>query len=120
MKSFILAMGFLFTVTSQANTIESAFKSDSVVPKELQVRILESVTTQCGELVTQYGLSEIITKVREDKVDQGMVDYFYETTFKSRYYPDGMHPGSTYLTVESAKYDIDNGDNLAILNVLCE
>lgn len=117
MKKQLLPMLLLSVSLAQANTVESSFQIHSELPSELRVKVLETIKSQCGNLISAYGLREIRTDVRVDRVDQGIRDYYYETTLSSRYYFDGMHPTYTTITVESAHYDVINGEPFAVISV---
>lgn len=117
MKKILVLVGFLVALSAQANTLDSVFKKDSAIPVELQQRILDAINTRCGRLVMQYGLQEQSTNVRVERIDQGVIDYYFSTTFSSRYNFDGTHPVTTYITVESAQYSFSNGDNLEVSSV---
>lgn len=124
MKALIVAGITVLSLSSFANTTESVFKKDSQVPQDLQVRILETLKVKCANLLINYGLTEVSTNVRVDKVDQGITDVYFTTEFSSRYYFDGMHPSYADITVESVQYSYQNGDNLSVLKIsspdICE
>ncbi len=120
MKKFLAVLGLTLSITAHANTVETVFDKDSKVPTDLQARILNYVNTKCSAVIANYGLNEVSTSVRLDRIDQGVVDQYFTTTFSSRYYFDGMHPTTIYFTVESAVYAFQNGDNLEVLKSDCE
>lgn len=117
MKKQALFILLLVSSLTQANTVESTFRPDSSLPLELRENILHAIKSECGNLITAYGLREITTEVRIERVDQGVLDYYYETTFSSRYYFDRMHPTHTTITVASAKYAVTNGDPFVVSRV---
>lgn len=117
LKKLFVIIGIAFSISAQANTIDTVFKKDSALPQELQKRVLQYVNTNCANLVSYSGLQELATDVREVKIDQGMVDQYFTTTFASSYRFDGQHSVRTYITVESAQYAFSNGDNLAVLSI---
>lgn len=120
MKTIIAAFAIsVISSTAFANTVDSAFERESPIPVELRSRILQAIQSQCTDHISAYGLKETRTDVRMEKIDQGVVDYFYTTTFTSRYFFDGMHPVTTYITVESAQFSFSNGDNLEVSSVIC-
>jgi hypothetical protein len=79
--------------------------------------LVVSLSAEANTSESVFGLEEIKTEVREDHVDQGVVDFFYSTSLSSRYFADGMHPATTTIQVESAEYAFSNGDNLQILGI---
>lgn len=117
MKKIFLLLGLFLSMQAQANNSDSVFKKDSELPRNLQERVLAAVQSKCANLIMNYGLSEIATEVRIERIDQGVIDRFYTTTFFSRYLFDGTHPTTTYITVESAEYSFSNGDNLEVTNI---
>ncbi|MCM2324460.1 MAG: hypothetical protein NDJ90_14475 [Oligoflexia bacterium] len=100
----ILLVLVLVALEARANSVESVYRRDSVLPDEMKPMILAKLKEQCPDAIAPGGLSELITTVRADKIDQGLIDYYYVTTFDARYYPDGMHPNHTTITVHSAEY----------------
>lgn len=113
MKQLFFVITFALSLVAQANTVETVFKKDSEIPVELQQKIIDYVTQNCKAIVELYGLSELQTEVRYDRVDQGILDTYFTTTLSARYHYDGMHPSVTRIVVESAKYDF-YGDNLRV------
>jgi hypothetical protein len=95
-------------LASFANSVETVFNASSALPAELQVRVLEAVKARCSRGLTFNTLRETSTRVRKERVDQGIVDYFYTTDLETTYYFDGMHPVGATITVESAEFDISN------------
>jgi len=102
------ALLLLLPLFAQANTIESVYRADSSLPRELKERVLSQVLAKCPGGVIRFGLKEDRTTVRVESVDQGIRDSIFTTTFHTTYYFDGMHPTFAYITVESAEYDIAN------------
>lgn len=116
MKNFIVLMALTLASVAQANRIDTAFKKDTAVPQELQKRILENVASRCGDIVDAFGLSEIKTSVRVVRVDQGIIDRYYTTTFSSRYIYD-YHPRTAIITVETVEWSFQDGDPYAIHSI---
>jgi hypothetical protein len=119
MKKFGLILAFLSIVTSFANTAESVYLKDSVLPQSLRHRVLDQIKIRCPDISVELGLKEISTRVHYEKIDQGVLDYFYTTTFLANYRFDGIHLSFAYITVESAEYEISNPtvDRLQILQI---
>ncbi|WPU63197.1 hypothetical protein [Peredibacter starrii] len=117
MKKFIALFALSLSVSALANTIDFTFKKDSPISVELQQRLLKVLKERCPEMVQPYGLREVTTAVRIDRVDQGIIDRYYTTTFSARWYFDGYHPSTSYIEVESVEYSFQNGDNLAVLKI---
>ena len=117
MKKFIALIVLAASMTSQANTLETVFKKETSIPKELQEKIFESLKTRCSDIISAYGLREMKTEVRIDRVDQGITDRYYTTVFTSRYYFDGYHPTTTRIEVKSVEYSPQYDDNFSVLEV---
>ncbi len=92
----------LISFSASANTIESIYKSDSILHPLLKAEIAEVLTAEYS-CINAYGLHEVKTEVVVDEVDQGIVDYYYTTTFSATYTYD-FHPNNTTVVVRSAKY----------------
>ncbi len=117
MKKMFLFFCFTLSIAAQGNTINTVFKNESQVPVELQKQILDFVNIRCGNLVSNYGLHELKTTIREyNRVDQGMVDAYFTTTLTSEYYFDKMHPSTTNITIESERYNFSSGDNFVVIS----
>ncbi|WP_408096250.1 hypothetical protein ACJVC5_14520 [Peredibacter sp. HCB2-198] len=117
MKKLIAIFALSLSVSALANTIDFTFKKDSPIPVALQERLLKVLKERCPEMVLTYNLREKSTEVRVDRVDQGVIDHYYTTTFSARWYSDGYHPSTSLITVESVEYSLQNGDNLAVLKI---
>lgn len=117
MKNLIALSILAFGPTAQAD----AFKPGSPISSDLQNKIVAEVQAKCGSWVAN-NLSEIETKVESVAIDQGQVDFFYETTFVSSYLFDGTHPSKTYVTVKSEDLFIHNpvGAGLRVVSVESE
>lgn len=89
------------------NAFATVFLPNTQLPKELQARV-HAMALSCGDYAHHWSLQEKQTTVRAERIDQGIVDYYYTTEFSLQYYFDGTHPISTAITVESAQYEINN------------
>jgi len=101
-----------------ANTVESVYNKDSVLPLTLQQMVIDALQVKCPQAISQYGLHEIQTELRSGEFE-GSPYAFYTTSFDSRYYFDGMHPSYTRITV----YTEDRGGKLnvgRIVSDVCE
>jgi len=65
--------------------------------------ILEKLNQSCASAVVENGLTELRTEVRSVKIDQGQIDYFFETTFLSLH-----HGEQSEIVVQSADLAINN------------
>lgn len=118
MKKLIALLALVVSVYAQANTLDSVYKKDSPVPAELQKLILDSVNTRCADIISAYGLREVTTTVKVDRVDQGIVDRYFTTVLSSRYPIDGYHYGLSNIEVKTVEYSSQNGYNsLEVLSV---
>ncbi|WP_372655465.1 hypothetical protein, partial [Halobacteriovorax sp.] len=95
---FLVALFLLSTITVNANTVETVYNVDSKLNKLLQVEIADALTSKFS-CINAYGLKEVSTKVVVDEVDQGIVDYYYTTTFSVDYTYD-YHPNTTTIVVK--------------------
>ena len=103
-----LILALLLPLTTFANSVDTVFKADSALPAELRARVLEAVKARCGDGLTFNTLREDSTSYREERVDQGVIDYIYTTDLQTTYLYDGMHPVGATITVESAEYSVSN------------
>ena len=118
-KVFIMiSMIVSFHLAALANTVESAYLQNSILPQELKGMILDALQAKCPEAISPYGLSEVETVVRSGDF-QGKPYRFYTTNFRSRYYSDGMHPATLNITVYSADRS-GTFDTGRIVSDLCE
>jgi hypothetical protein len=106
MKFALLGIVFL-SFAAQAVTPDQVFRRDTQLPQELQQRVLNKALT-CGAYVAHWSLQERATTVRVDRVDQGIVDFYYTTELTVQYYFDGTHPMSYSIFVESAQIEVNN------------
>lgn len=106
MKFMLLALVFV-SFAAQAVSPEQVFLRDSKLPKELQQAVLDQALT-CGDYVAHWSLSEKSTAVRVDRIDQGIVDYYYTTELTVQYYFDGTHPETHSIYIESAQIEVNN------------
>lgn len=117
MKKITLVVSvLLLTLSSQAQIV---FQNYSQLPTELQTYLQTSLTSRCLMLAQmQVQLTELKTSVRRDKVDQGVIDYYFTTTFVAHKihnkYPS-QYQGE--VIVESALFSISNGENRDILSI---
>ena len=102
MKAFLLLF-VLFTTVCQANTVESVFNKNSELSEILKVKILVALNEKFPCL-SPYSIRETKTEVRVDRVDQGIIDYYYTTTFSVNHDYD-YHPRTYTVTVESQDSD---------------
>ena len=101
MKSLFTLL-FLLTLSVNANTIDSIYNSGSQLNNSLKVEIADALTTKFS-CINSYGINEVSTEVVVDEVDQGIVDYYYITTFSVAYTYD-YHPNEATVVVKSVKY----------------
>ena len=108
MKVFF-AVALLLTSQAFAGYNPEEVFSRGVVPRDLQVRVLDTLLQKCnspnGAL---FWLEEIDSQARPVKVDQNVMDWHYTITFKGYYLFDGTHPVGTQFTVQAAECAILN------------
>ncbi len=114
-STVLLITTVLFAQLSFASN--SVFRKNSPVPSELQTRIIQEILTKYPCMT--MGLFEDSTEVHEDRVDQGVRDFYYTTTLQYTWYFDGMHPSTERFTVKSAEYSISNPsvDRLEVISI---
>lgn len=100
MKKLLSAILIFSGLVASANTVETTYLKNSVLPSKLQQMIIDAVQTKCGNATSQYGLREINTDFTVGDFN-GEPYTFFTTEFDSRYYSDGMHPTYTRITVYS-------------------
>jgi hypothetical protein len=104
-KLILAALFLLFAPASQAEVI---FSATSALPSDFGFRdkLVAAVETNCvRETANDYPIVESKTDVNEVKVDQGVVDVLYSSTFDVYGYDaDGYHPRRYQVLVESAWY----------------
>jgi hypothetical protein len=91
MKTFLI----LALLTSSAFASELPAILRNKIEIELQDRI---------PCLDKASVKEIMTLVRADRIDQGVVDYYYTSTFSFRYFFHGNHARRVTLVVKSAEY----------------
>jgi hypothetical protein len=114
MKTFLL-FGILIAAPVCANTVDSVFRPESALPFAVKERILAAVQIRCAKIVSENQLSELSTAVTYYYVDRDLIDYFYFTTFSSRY-SDGAIQKTATIRVESSLTN-RYGDPIEIANV---
>lgn len=103
MKIMTLFIAILISSLGHART----FNQDSVLPKELRDLIIEEIVKQVP-CVEKYSLKERSTQVREDRIDQGVVDYYYKTVLTGSYLYDSYHPARMIIEIDTVEYMISN------------
>lgn len=103
MKSALISLVLTIGLSAFANTTESVYNKDSILPTELKEQIIQYISKQCPQDISTYGLSEIQTVVTNESELDVEVSTEYETVFSSRYYFDGMHPSHQQIKVLSSK-----------------
>lgn len=110
-------------ISGQTNTVHSVFMERSKVPVELRQIILDSVNSQCENLVGRTGLREISTQVTSLIENKGpnespLTHRYFTTKFRSYYYSKSKYINMTNITVESAVYGFARPqDNLEVIAV---
>ena len=99
---FLVVLFFFSTLTANANTVDSIYSADSKLDKLLKVEIAGTLVSEFS-CINPFGIKEVTTKLVIDEVDQGVVDYYYTTTFSVAYTYD-YHPNTATIVVESVKY----------------
>lgn len=108
----------LVATTVSANTIQSTFKADTILPAGLQTEILNALNLNCPQGIVGYGLREVQTEVVRADHSTGLYTIIYKTVISSLYYPD-YHPTTTQITVYSQDI-IGQGDGYAVNEILAD
>lgn len=98
----LIALAQFTALTAKANTPESVYKKDTVLPLILQQEILKIVSANCTQGISQNGLTEQQTTA-EANMKQGADMIIYSTIFDSRYLFDGTHPIHSQIEVQSVE-----------------
>ncbi len=96
----IVVFAQLVSLVASANTLESVYQKNSILPVGLQKEILIGLSEKCPQGISNFGLKEIRTTAQKSQMN-GQDVIFYTTAFESRYYFDGMHPSTTNIEVQS-------------------
>ncbi len=103
MNSVLIGLMLTIGLSTFANTTESVYEKDSVLPTELKAEIIQYISEKCPQDISAYGLKEVDTQVvNQSELDVEVLTE-YETVFTSRYYFDGMHPSTQEIKVVSSK-----------------
>lgn len=117
MKFVIFSLVILSSSLGWSNSLESVFRKDTHLPVILQEKLLHRLKLEIKNL-SPFSLREINTELRVDRVDQGVIDYYYTTNFEMSVTCD-FHPTTAYLTVKSAEFSFycQNNCNIEILDI---
>ena len=91
----------VMSLTAQANTTDSVFGNNSVLPKQLQTQMLDLLTEKCSMVVESYGLRETETIIISEELGAES-ETQYETVLRSRYHYD-FHPRTEQIKMLSSK-----------------
>jgi hypothetical protein len=102
MKLIAIAL-LLITLEANANNSHSVYQSESKLIKELRVEVIEAVLKKFP-CIDNFGLTEELTSVSVEQIDQGVEDLYFKTVFKADFQYDN-HPNTAEVRVESVRYD---------------
>lgn len=103
MKSVLIGLMLTIGLSTFANTTESVYKKDSVLPSELKEKVIQFITEKCAQDISAYGLNEVETVVTSQSDPDVESQTNYETIFTSRYYFDGVHPSTQQIKITTSK-----------------
>ena len=103
MKWFFVLLILPMTAFAQLGV----FRDKTELPRELHERVYQKAL-ECGDIARHWSLQEKTTLVRKDRIDQGIIDYYYTTNFNVQHYFDGTHPITKTIVVKSAQWEINN------------
>lgn len=107
MKAILVSLVLLTGLSAVASN--NVFRRNSILPQELQTRVLELVSLQCGHgEVKINSIKEESTTVVVKQVDQGVRDRYYTTKLSVTWMFDGTHPANYTITVRTGEWDISN------------
>ena len=118
MKSVLIGLMLTIGLSALANTTESVYKKDSVLPTELKEQIIQFISEKCPQDISAYGLSEVQTEITFQSDPDVESQTGYETIFTSRYYFDGMHPSTQEIKVATSKNRSHTGSMIYVINRL--
>jgi hypothetical protein len=118
MKSFFSILALVMAVSAQANTVQTVYRPDTILPAQLRIDILKYVESHCGDYVTPYGLNELETKVTQSNDVPGYSETRYVTKFSSMNYAlDPYHPDWADIMVYSSVIIEDQVGPLYLVDV---
>ena len=110
----VVAIGLLATSLAFANP--SIEWTSETVPAEIRDRVAETVRAQCGAGGDNLRVSE--SAASAERIDQGVVDYFYSITLSTMQASNGKSLGEVpAVQVEVAHYSFSNpgaGDPISV------
>lgn len=106
MKMIVALLGLALASQANANSINAAFRAETILPVELQAKALNALLTSCPE-ISIATVREDLTTMEETQIDQGIIDREYTTYFKTRV-NFASHPVDLQITVVSQSYAISN------------
>ena len=105
MKKLFITFGLIAANIAFAGA-EIEWTSDNI-PAEIRARIEQTVSSRCE--IYGNGLKEFASEVRVDRVDQGVIDYFYTVTLSTKQRIDQMiFEDVEAVQIEVAQYSFSN------------
>lgn len=95
------------------------FRTDSQVPEILQAEIRSAIDAQCLETrENNWQVTEVQTLVREDRVDNGLTDVYFQTEFDVyAKESDSNHSRHLIVVVESMVTYANNGVHTGVHSI---
>lgn len=102
MKSLFAGIMFLSSV---AMADEVVFLQENPMPEALRAKVAAQLTKRCSKAfeITNLIIEEK-TNVHIERVDNGVVDYYYSSTFSVTLQNDPAHFESQFIYVKSAQF----------------
>ena len=118
MKSVLIGLMLTIGLSASANTTESVYKKDSILPAALKEQIIQYISKQCPQDISAYGLNEIQTVVTYQSEPDVESRTEFETVLTSRYYFDGMHPVTQEIRVNTSESRTHTGQKYFDVNYM--
>ncbi len=85
---YVLSFLLLVGVSAHANSVDTVFVQDTVLPKELQTQLLSYIKTHCGQYLEPGSLRETQTTVTESVDSMNAQKFEFGTALVSHYSSD--------------------------------
>lgn len=116
MKVVLFAALLFSSLAAQAGV---KFRADSQLPAVLQAEIQTAIQAQCSEVrENNWEVTEVQTLVREDQVDNGLLDVYFQTELSvDAKELDRNHSRHLTVVVESVMTQANNGIHAGVNSI---
>lgn len=111
-------LGFVFAlIATNAFAGDVIWTGDTVIPSHIQKRMEAEVAARC-QVAGRVRLEETRSSMREERIDQGVIDFFYSTSITvSERLDQYIFDEIGTVEVDVAEYSFSNplaGDNVVV------